>query len=68
MFEKYKNFGNEKWEIYAKVVNKMYSEIGGFKQTNIRYRDRVQYYQISEDGYFIDNWTKLAFDINYIFG
>ena len=55
MFEKYKNFGNEKWEIYAKVVNKMYSEIGGFKQTNIRYRDRVQYYQISEDGYFIDN-------------
>lgn len=55
MFEKYKNFGNDKWEIYAKVVNKIYSEIGGFKQTNIRYRDRVQYYQISEDGYFIDN-------------
>jgi len=55
MYEKYKNFGNEKWEIYAKVVNKIYSEIGGFKQTNIRFRDRVQYYQIAEDGYFIDN-------------
>jgi lysophosphatidylcholine acyltransferase/lyso-PAF acetyltransferase len=54
MFDKYKHLGNEKWEIYAKVVNKIYSEIGGFKQTNIRFRDRVLYYQAAEDGFFID--------------
>ena len=54
MFEKYKDLGKEKWEIYANVVNKMYAEIGGFKQCNIRFRDRNLYQKISEDGYYID--------------
>ena len=54
MFEKYKDLGKEKWEIYANVVNKIYSEIGGLKQCNIRYRDRSLYYQIAEDGFYID--------------
>ena len=54
MFEKYKHLGKEKWEIYANVVNKMYAEIGGFKQCNIRFRDRVLYQKISEDGYYKD--------------
>ena len=52
MFEKYKDLGKEKWEIYANVVNKMYAEIGGFKQCNIRFRDRNLYQKISEDGYY----------------
>ena len=54
MFEKYKDLGKEKWEIYAKVVNKMYSEIGGFKQCDMGYRVRSLYYQIAEDGFYID--------------
>ena len=54
MFEKNKVLWKDKWEIYANVVNKIYAEIGGFKQTDIRFRDRVLYYQISEDGFYID--------------
>lgn len=54
MFEKYKHLGKEKWEIYSSVVNRMYAEIGGFEPTDIRFRDRVLYYQISEDGYYYD--------------
>ncbi len=54
MFEKYKNFGKEKWEIFAKVVQKIYSEIGGFIETDIKFRDRVMFYKIAEDGFYID--------------
>ena len=54
MFEKYKDLGKEKWEIYAKVVNNIYSEIGGLKQTDIKYRDRVLYYKAAEDGFYVD--------------
>ena len=54
MFEKYKDYGKEKWEIYANVVNKMYSEIGGFRQSDITFRDRVLYYKIAENGYYSD--------------
>ena len=54
MFEKYKHLGKEKWEIYSNVVNNIYAEIGAFKQTNIRFRDRVLYYKIAEDGFYID--------------
>ena len=54
MFEKYKDYGKEKWEIYANVVNKMYSEIGGFRQSDIKFRDRVLYYKIAENGYYSD--------------
>ncbi|ORX52074.1 hypothetical protein BCR36DRAFT_411527 [Piromyces finnis] len=52
LFEKYKMLGKEQWEIYANVVNKIYAEIGGFKETNIKFRDRVMYYQIAEDGFY----------------
>ena len=54
MFEKYKHLGKERWEIYSKVVNKIYTEIGAFEQTNIRFRDRVLYYKIAEDGFYLD--------------
>ena len=54
MFEKYKNLGKEKWEIFANVVNNIYAEIGGFKHTNIRYRDRSLYFEIAEQGFYID--------------
>ena len=53
IFEKYKSFGKEKWEIFAKVVQKIYCEIGGFIETDIKFRDRVMFYKIAEDGFYI---------------
>ena len=57
-FETYKDYGREKWDIYANVVNKIYSEIGGFKQTDIKFRDRIHYYKIAENGYYTDYTDK----------
>lgn len=54
MFEKYKDLGKEKWDIYSKVVNKIYAEIGSFQQTDIKFRDRLLFYKIAEDGFYID--------------
>lgn len=54
MFENFKSLGNENWEIYMNVVNNIYSEIGGFIQSNMGHRDRTLYYKISEDGFYID--------------
>ena len=45
MYEKYKHFGNEKWEIYAEVTRKIYSEIGGLKEWNQGYRESHKYGQ-----------------------
>ena len=39
MFEKYKHLGNEKWEIFAEVVRKIYSELGNLKESNFGLRD-----------------------------
>ena len=39
MFEKYSHLGKEKWEIFAEVTRKIYCEIGGFKESNLGYRD-----------------------------
>ena len=54
MYEKYKNLGKEKWEIYSNVVNKIYSEIGGFKQVSIDYRNNILYQKIVNDGFYVD--------------
>ena len=54
MFEKYKNLGKEKWEIFANVVNKIYSEVGGFKQISIKTKDIMLYHKIVKDGFYID--------------
>ena len=54
MLKNFKSLGNEDWEIYMNVVNKIYSEIGGFIQNNMGHRDRTLYYKISEDGFYID--------------
>ena len=54
MFENFSTMGKEKWEIYMNVVNKIYSEIGGFIQSKMGHRDRTLYYNIAEDGFYID--------------
>ena len=43
MFEKYKHLGNEKWEIFAEVVRKIYSELGNLKESNFGLRDEKKY-------------------------
>ena len=43
MFETYKHLGNEKWEIYAEVVRKIYSEIGNLKESTFGLRDEKKY-------------------------
>ena len=54
MFEKYKHLGKEKWEIFANVVNKIYSEVGGLKQISVSTKDFMLYHKIVEDGFYID--------------
>ena len=39
MFENYKNLGKEKWEIFAEVTRKIYSEIGGLEECEQGYRE-----------------------------
>ena len=45
MFKNYKHLGNEKWEIFAEVTRKIYSEIGGLKEWNQGYRESHRYGQ-----------------------
>jgi 1-acyl-sn-glycerol-3-phosphate acyltransferase len=52
MFQNYSNLGKEKWEIYAEVVRKIYCEIGGFKESNLGYRDAMIYNQAMNKGVF----------------
>jgi 1-acyl-sn-glycerol-3-phosphate acyltransferase len=52
MFEKYKNLGKEKWEIYMNVVYQMYLELGDFKETDIGLRDKNEYYDALETGIY----------------
>lgn len=43
MFENYANLGKEKWEIFAEVARKICCEIGGFKESELGYRDSITY-------------------------
>ena len=43
MFENYKSLGKEKWEIYAEVVRKIYSEIGNLEESTFGLRDEKKY-------------------------
>jgi lysophosphatidylcholine acyltransferase/lyso-PAF acetyltransferase len=43
MFEKYKDLGNEKWEIFSEVTRKIMCEVSGLKPSNKNYRDMKKY-------------------------
>jgi hypothetical protein len=43
MFEKYKDLGKEKWEIYAEVVREIWCEVGGFEKSNKSFWDTLEY-------------------------
>ena len=52
MFQNYSNLGKEKWEVYAEVVRKIYCEVGGFKESNLGYRDSRNYSNAMNKGEF----------------
>ena len=55
MFEHYKNLGKEKWEIYANVVRKIYSEVGGLEETDMGLRDIKRYIKAMRTGFYDPN-------------
>ena len=50
MYDNYKDFGKEKWEIYSNVVKNMYAEMGKFKKSDLGHRDKDLYYEALESG------------------
>ena len=55
MFEYYKNLGTEKWEIYANVVRKIYSEVGGLLEADMGLRDIKRYIKAMRTGFYDPN-------------
>ena len=55
MFEYYKNLGKEKWEIYANVVRKIYSETGELQETDMGLRDIKRYIKAMRTGFYDPN-------------
>lgn len=45
LFEKYKDKGTEKWEIYAWAVREVIAKFGGFKTSNQSNREKILYKQ-----------------------
>ena len=64
MYEKYKHLGKEKWEIYAEVVRKIYSEIGNLKESSLGLRDEKKYNIALKHG--ISNPDIDSFDPHYM--
>jgi hypothetical protein len=50
MFEKYKDLGKEKWQIFAEVTRKILCEIGDLKPSNKQYRDLNRYKKAMKNG------------------
>ena len=58
MFEHYSNLGKEKWEIFSEVTRKIYCEIGGFEESNYRFRDVDLYERSVLSGKYEPNLEK----------
>jgi len=54
MYDKYKKFGKEKWQIFAEVVREIYCEIGGFKKSDMSLKDSKNYTEIMKTGKYIE--------------
>ena len=55
MYEKYKDLGKEKWEIFAEVAREIYCEIGGFQKSDMTLKDTKIYTKIMKTGKYIEN-------------
>ena len=43
MYEKYKEFGNEKWMVYMEVTRRIMSEVSGLKLSNVSFPEKLEY-------------------------
>ena len=57
MFDKNKNLGKDKIDIYVNVVKNMYCELGNFKISNLGHRDKDIFYEALES--YVYNGEKL---------
>ena len=55
MFEKYKKYGSEKWEIFAYVVRKIYAEVGGLEEVDMGLTDIKRYIRAMVTGDYDPN-------------
>ena len=55
MWSNYNNLGKEKWEIFAEVTRRIYSEIGGLKTCEQGYRESHKYGQSLIKGKYEEN-------------
>ena len=67
MYEKYKHLSTEKWEIYAEVTRKIYSEIGGLKENNMGKRDEAKYEKAVNKGIYDINSTPFKKTEEFLF-
>ena len=54
MFENYKSYGKEKWEIYAEVAREIYCKIGGFNKSERTIRVSTRYSNSMDSGKYIE--------------
>ncbi len=52
LFEHYKDLGKEKWQIYANVVRKIYSEVGNLVEVDMGMRDLNRYIKAMRTGFY----------------
>ena len=54
MYENFKEFGSEKWQIYSEVARSIYCEIGGFKKSVLTFRDNNRYSTCMKIGQYVN--------------
>ena len=52
LFEHNKHLGEEKWQIFANVVRKIYAEVGGFIEVDMGMRDLNRYIKAMRTGFY----------------
>ena len=64
MYKNYGHLGKERWEIFAEVVRKIYSELGNLEESNFGLRDEKKYNIAMKYGIYNPNMD--SFDPHYM--
>ena len=54
MFEHFKDYGKEKWEIYKEVAREIMCELGGFKKSDKEFSDSARYAYCIKNRIFVE--------------
>ena len=54
MFNNFKDYGKEKWEIYAEVAREIIGTLGGFKKSNKDFTDSARYAYCIKNRVFVE--------------